>query len=220
MLSFNFSLKRFSGNGGNSNVFEHMLLCVENFFLLYCDYALILLGWINGRCQYSKNSMGVTPPTIVDVSEYTTKDLKWLRACVQAADIFSTCVRRRYASFIVAKNGRVIGFGYNGSPPGYAHCDEGACPRAFSDVKPGSRYDIGEGRCIAVHAEANALLYSDTTDRQSATLYVNGPPCPDCAKLIAGSGVKRVVHLAADGSTVNHLEEMGVETISVPPDNT
>ncbi len=145
----------------------------------------------------------------------TSKDLKWLKACVEMASIFSTCTRRQYVSFIISQSGRVVGFGYNGSPPGFGHCDEGACPRAFSDVAPGSRYDIGPGRCIAVHAEANALLYSDMTDRQGATLYVNGPPCPDCAKLIAASGVKKVVHTKNVDSTPNNLNEMGVVTVEI-----
>jgi dCMP deaminase len=152
------------------------------------------------------------------IAEPSVRDVRWLRACVELAPIFSTCTRRQYAAFIISANGRVVGFGYNGSPPGQAHCNEGACPRAFSDVPHGSPYDSGEGRCIAVHAEANALLFSDTTARHGATLYVNGAPCPDCAKLIAGSGVARVVHLADDLTADNRLEAMGIEVVQLTSD--
>ena len=143
-----------------------------------------------------------------------TRDNKWLEACKTLASIFSTCSRRQYAAIIVAPNGRLVGFGYNGSPPGQPHCNEGACPRANSNVPPGSQYASGEGRCIAVHAEANALLFSDATARQGATLYVNGPPCPDCAKLIAASGVVRVVHYVDDTYTIpNNLTSMGIDVV-------
>lgn len=118
------------------------------------------------------------------------KNEKWLAACDQMAQIFSTCDKRKYAAFVLAPNSRVVGFGYNGSPPGHAHCDQGACPRLHSNSPHGSTYD----NCIANHAEANALLYSDSYARQGGTLIVNGPPCYGCSKLIASSGVTRLVH--------------------------
>jgi len=139
------------------------------------------------------------------------KDALWLRSCQLMALLFSTCTRRQYAAFVIDPSGRVVGFGYNGSPPKQGHCVDGECPRAHSAVEHGSRYDEGPGRCIAVHAEANALLFSDATARQGATLYVNGPPCPDCAKLIAASGVSRVVHTPDDGYPASTLEGMGIE---------
>lgn len=138
------------------------------------------------------------------------KDRKWLHACIAMGQLFSTCTRRQYAAIIISPTGRVVGFGYNGSPPGQAHCTDGACPRASSDVAHGSPYDAGAGRCIAVHAEANALLFSDATARAGATLYVNGPPCADCAKLIAASGVRRVVHTPDAAYASTALGEMGI----------
>lgn len=149
------------------------------------------------------------------MSHLSSRDSKWIKATQELAAIFSTCSRRQYAAVIVTPTGRVVGFGYNGSPPGQPHCVDGACPRASSSVPSGSPYDSGEGRCIAVHAEANALLFSDATARQGATLYVNGPPCPDCAKLIAASGVTRVVHIPNDAYPPNGLTEMGVEVVPV-----
>lgn len=118
------------------------------------------------------------------------KDEKWLMACDEMAQIFSTCDKRKYAAFILAPNGRVVGFGYNGSPPGHAHCNQGACPRLQENSPNGSNYD----NCIANHAESNALIWSDINARQGGTLIVNGPPCYGCSKLIASSGIARVVH--------------------------
>lgn len=117
------------------------------------------------------------------------RDEKFLAWCVDGAHIFSTCARRQFMAIVVDAHGRVIGTGYNGSPSGMAHCDQ-ACPH-LSD--PPGLSSVDAANCIAIHAEANALMYSDHTERQGGTLYVNGLPCADCAKLIAGSGVARVV---------------------------
>ena len=86
-------------------------------------------------------------------------------------------------------NGRVAGVGYNGSPPGIGHCTDGACPRLTDNSPNGSQYD----NCIAQHAEANAIIWSDPALRSGGTLIVNGPPCFGCAKQIASSGIVRVV---------------------------
>ena len=114
---------------------------------------------------------------------------KWLTALDGMAKIFSTCAKRQYASVVLAPNKRVIGFGYNGSPPGMGHCVDGHCPRLHENSASGSNYDT----CIAQHAEAGALLWSDPAQRNGSTLIVNGPPCMGCAKLIASSGISRVV---------------------------
>lgn len=122
-------------------------------------------------------------------TEISIKDRKWLDVATYVGATFSTCSRKQYCALIVANNGRLIGLGYNGSAPSTIHCYEGGCPRALSDAKPGSVYD----NCIAIHAEANAIMWSDVSLRNGATLYVNGPPCFGCAKLIASSGVSKVV---------------------------
>lgn len=45
-----------------------------------------------------------------------------------------------------------------------------------------------------MHAEANALLHSDYSAR-AKKIYVNGPPCFSCAKLIANSTVHTVYYM-------------------------
>jgi dCMP deaminase len=100
----------------------------------------------------------------------------------------ATCVRRHHGSVIV-KGRRIVATGYNGGPSGYPHCDAGGCPRATSDAPQGHDYE----RCIAIHAEANALLFSSPEERDGATIYITGAPCFGCAKLIANSGVREVV---------------------------
>lgn len=116
-------------------------------------------------------------------------EMQWLNSLQVLANNFSTCAKRQYAAVVLATNKRVVGFGYNGSPPGMGHCKEGACPRLEQNSESGSNYDT----CISQHAEAGALLWSDPSMRIGGTIIVNGPPCMGCAKLIASSGIKRLV---------------------------
>lgn len=119
------------------------------------------------------------------------KDLQYLDLCVSASTIFSTCKKRKYACVLVDINDHIVGFGYNGGPRNFEHCDDGGCPRAEQNSLNGSIYD----NCIAIHAEANAIIHSDYSS-SAYKLYVNGPPCFSCAKLIANSTVKHVYYIS------------------------
>ena len=110
--------------------------------------------------------------------------------CIATANIFSTCGKKKYAAVLVDKNDHIVGIGYNGGPRGFQHCEDGGCPRFQEMSDSGSIYD----NCIAVHAEANALLHSDYSS-QAYRVYVNGPPCFSCAKLIANSTVEQVYYI-------------------------
>ncbi len=67
---------------------------------------------------------------------------------------------------------------------------------------------------MAIHAEANALLFAGPDERDGATLYSTAIPCFDCAKLIANSGVSEVVASGGryDGwqATREFLQDCGV----------
>lgn len=147
------------------------------------------------------------------------RESNWLQACVWMAGLFSTCSRRQYFAVVLAPNGRVAGLGYNGAPPGMTHCVDGGCPRANSDVPHGSDYDTPEGFCIAQHAEAGALLWSDRSLRSGGTIVVNGCPCLECARLIASSGISRVVCFSDDYAEVplSFLKAAGVDVEVVEP---
>jgi dCMP deaminase len=107
-----------------------------------------------------------------------------------AASTRSNCVRRRVGAVIVADR-HIRSTGYNGPPSGYGHCDEGACPRGVSSLPAGEDPDYSN--CVALHAEANALLFATPEQRAGATLYSTQAPCFACAKLIANSGIAEVV---------------------------
>lgn len=106
------------------------------------------------------------------------------RAVAARAD----CSRAQHGAVIV-QNRRIVATGYNGAPSGVPGCLEGHCPRASSGVPSLSGYD----NCIAVHAEANALLYADRDGCEGSTIYITGEPCLWCQKLIRASGIGVVI---------------------------
>ncbi len=110
----------------------------------------------------------------------------------RAVSVRSSCERRKVGAVIVNPDRRIVGTGYNDSPAGGPHCIDG-CPRALSSVKPGSDYSSGPGRCIAIHAEANAIIWAGRDACAGATLYCTEVPCYDCARLIRAAGIVRYV---------------------------
>lgn len=132
----------------------------------------------------------------------------WDTYFLAIAEVVATradCSRSKVGAVIVRDN-RIVSTGYNGAPSGQPGClTAGACPRAKADVEPGSSYDTGAGSCIALHAEQNAILYCRRVDRLGATLYVTREPCDGCARLIAGSGIMRIVRPTDVGTSIRFV---------------
>jgi dCMP deaminase len=147
--------------------------------------------------------------------QITRKDRQFMSLCTASAGIFSTCKKRKYCAVLVDSSNHVVGFGYNGGPSGFKHCDDGGCPRAIENSPNGSSYD----NCIATHAEANAFLHSDYSS-SPIKIYVNGPPCFSCAKIIANSTVQSVYYLRDNNysqweNIKEFLNKANVQTIEV-----
>lgn len=118
---------------------------------------------------------------------------EYFLAIAGTVSLRADCSRRQVGA-VVVKDHRIVSTGYNGSPPGWPGCaTDGACPRARSGVEHGSSYDTGPGSCIAVHAEANALLYAGVDGCKGATLYLTTAPCDGCMRLIYAAGIVRIV---------------------------
>lgn len=102
------------------------------------------------------------------------------------------CSRSQVGAVIV-KDKRIVATGYNGAPAGQPGCLEGACPRAkHLELEVGSSYDSGNGTCIAIHAEANAIIYADRDHCNGASMFITREPCTGCVKLIQGAGIRQV----------------------------
>lgn len=118
-----------------------------------------------------------------------TWDETWLRVA-QVIAVRSQCARARVGCVLVTADQRVNATGYNGQPRGLdltGRCDSW-CPRAQAGD---TSSDYGE--CVAIHAEANALVRADFSQLSGGTAYVTGATCKDCAKLLANAGLARVV---------------------------
>ena len=112
----------------------------------------------------------------------------------------STCLRRQYGAVIV-KNDEIVATGYNGAPRGDENCcDVGSCWRERNNIPHGEQYE----KCVAVHAEQNAIISASRRDMLGSTLYLSGfeagrpiedaTPCLICAWLIKNAGIARVVN--------------------------
>lgn len=94
----------------------------------------------------------------------------------------STC-SRKHVGAVIERDKIILATGYNGSLRGLDHCD-----------------DVGhlmeDGHCVrTVHAEANALVQAARNGVRvgQASIYVTASPCFNCFKLIANSGITRII---------------------------
>lgn len=112
----------------------------------------------------------------------------------------STCLRRQYGAVIV-KNDEIVSTGYNGAPRGEENCcDVGSCWRERNNIPHGEQYE----KCVAVHAEQNAIISASRQEMLGSTLYLAGfengqpldnpEPCLICSKLIKNAGIEKVVN--------------------------
>jgi dCMP deaminase len=69
-----------------------------------------------------------------------------------------------------------------------------AAERVAAEMTEWSRQrDPSYDDCPSLHAEANALIAADRSTWQGGTIYVTGSCCMTCSKLIANSGLTRLV---------------------------
>jgi len=104
----------------------------------------------------------------------------------RAWSLRATCPRRQVGCLLTDADGYPLGTGYNGPASGELHCIDVPCPGA--NAKPGTGLDM----CIAIHAEANALLQC-TDVRRIDTCYVTASPCTFCVRLLLNTSCRRIV---------------------------
>lgn len=117
----------------------------------------------------------------------------------------STCLRRQYGAVIV-KNDEIVATGYNGAPRGDDNCcDVGECWREKNNVPHGEQYE----KCVAVHAEANAIISASRNEMLGSSLYLAGfegfdqpiddpQPCLICTRMIKNAGIEHVFNKSGE----------------------
>ncbi len=93
----------------------------------------------------------------------------------------------KVGAVIVNAENHIVGTGYNGF---VAHADESL----FSWEREGEWIETKYP--YVVHAEANAILNSTTSDLRNCRIYATLFPCNECAKHIAQKGIAEVVYLS------------------------
>lgn len=115
------------------------------------------------------------------------------------------CTRRKVGAVIFDTQNRIISTGYNGYPSKVRGCIDGGCPRGqfnHDQIKADSPYVEGAVTCGAIHAEENALLYSSPQDRAGGSIFITDKPCPNCARLLRGSGLSKVYYWDKETSSL------------------
>ena len=116
----------------------------------------------------------------------------------------------KVGAVIVNQKNHIIGTGYNGFIAGTNES-------AFSWNREGewlqTKYPY------VVHAEANAILSSTTSDMEGCRIYSTLYPCNECAKKIAQKEIKEVIYLSEKHNreefhtaSVKIFEASGIQT--------
>ena len=120
----------------------------------------------------------------------------------------SHCVKAKVGA-VISKDTRIVSLGYNGPPAGTHNCDQewpiDGCAR-----------DRKGGCSLALHAEANAILYASKNQitMEGATLYVTLSPCIACAKIIYTTGIKKVIYLESYAAFKGIDVEEGIDFLT------
>lgn len=119
----------------------------------------------------------------------------------------SKCISKNVGA-VIAKDGRIISTGYNGTPSGLPNCCDVAeelkfgylfeCPNTL--IKEMRMYDRAKHSAWSeqneIHAEQNAIIFAAKhgVAVQDCIMYVTHSPCPTCCKIIAQSGIQTVIY--------------------------
>lgn len=125
-----------------------------------------------------------------------------------------TCMSAKKGTVIV-KERRIVSTGYNGTPKGITHCNEGGCQRCTSRHLGKIKSGVYSEPCVCAHSEENAIVQAayNGTCTKGAVLYTTFTPCTNCAKLIINAGIVEVIAMVKypDDVGTKLLKEAGVK---------
>jgi len=109
----------------------------------------------------------------------------------------STCDRAMVGA-VAVKDNRIIATGYNGSPKGWTHCDDG-------------KHLLVNDHCVrTVHAEMNIICQAAKfgISLEGATIYCTHSPCYQCIKHLENAGIKNIIYLEYKDDSLFRSEDM------------
>lgn len=90
----------------------------------------------------------------------------------------------KVGAVIVAPNKTIVSVGFNGAPAGFD--DDWVL-------------ETRERKLLyTMHAEANAIWFSDKSKLAGSSIFVTHPPCKDCADKIIDAGILEVYYTSPD----------------------
>lgn len=117
-----------------------------------------------------------------------------------AVALQGTCPRAQVGAVLV-RSGRPLSVGYNGAPPGMAHCKDNGCGTVdvgtyAQAVTSPPEATIHQGCVNAVHAELNAIAWAARNGirTEGATLYCTHEPCIPCGQALLSARVVKVYY--------------------------
>ena len=118
----------------------------------------------------------------------------------------ATCDRKHVGAVLV-RDRTILSTGYNGSIRGLPHCSEVG-------------HMMEDNHCVrTVHAEANAIIQAakNGVAVEGSPIYTTASPCWPCFKLVANSGVRRIVfgEFYRDERIFDHAKELGIELVEL-----
>lgn len=136
--------------------------------------------------------------------------VRWAYELAEATAKRSTCLRRQVGCVLLDEQWRVLSTGYNGVARGMPHCNEpmsgGSLLNQFNATLekgmiyphscPGAGSSSGTDldRCLAIHAEQNALLQCRDVDRIHYC-FATTSPCVTCTKLLLNTNCQVIYAL-------------------------
>ena len=130
----------------------------------------------------------------------------------------STCLSSAKGAVLVVGR-QIVSTGYNGTPAGVKHCNEGGCARCLAVKEGRLKSGMDLGACACSHSEENAIVQAakNGIPTLGATLYSTHSPCTYCSKMIINAGIKKVVASTPypDQLGVRLMKEAGLQLVIV-----
>lgn len=184
----------FAGNYLNSGKYKKIV-----------QYYDIRLRWKSGNVtEFKKENSRLSKKELKIHQKFMNEAIK------QAKD--SKCWWRQVGAVLV-KNRKIILKSFNKMMPTDDECYKIGCIR--DEIEPGKLPEI----CSVAHSESIiiSVAASEGISLKNATMYVTHFPCPACSKLVALSGIKKMVYSRGssvfDGERV--MKSRGVDIIKI-----
>jgi dCMP deaminase len=156
-------------------------------------------------------------PDTVEEGRRSTRRPSWDEYFIEVANVVksrSTCLSSAKGAVLVLGR-QIISTGYNGTPAGTKHCDEGGCARCLAVKEGRLKSGMELENCACCHAEENAIVQAARNGIRTAgcTLYSTHSPCTFCSKMIINAGIRRVVasNSYPDALGIRLMKEAGLE---------